>query len=66
MTPQHNQKIVSFPIKLGTVRLMFTQVDGEWQCHLTDEFMRDLEAALEGKIPQERVKWVDVPKFGDE
>lgn len=66
MTPQHNQKIVSFPISIGTVRLMFTKVDDEWQCHLDDDFMQDLETALNGKMPQERVKWVDVPKFGDE
>ena len=61
-----DQKIVSFPISLGTVRLMFTRVDGEWQCHLTDEFMSDLETALNGKVPQERVRWVDVPMLGSD
>lgn len=63
--PDYPQKIVSFPISLGTVKLMFTKVDGEWQCHLTDDFMRDLETALEGKVPQERVRWVDLPDFGE-
>lgn len=61
---QPEQKIVSFPISLGTVRLMFTKVDNVWTCNLADEFMHDLESALDGKIPQERVKWVDMPNFG--
>lgn len=64
MSKQPEQKIVAFPISLGTVRLMFTKVDGEWQCHLPDDFMRDLEDAIEGRIPRERVKWVDIPNFG--
>lgn len=65
MTPNHNQKVVSFPISIGTVRLMFTKVDDDWVCKLQDDFMRDLEDAINGKMPQERVRWVDVPNFGD-
>jgi len=61
---QNPQKIVSFPISLGTVKLMFTKVGREWQCHLTDEFMLDLESALDGKVPEERVRWVDIPDIG--
>ena len=58
---QPEQKIVSFPISLGTVRLMFTKVDNVWTCNIADDFMHDLESALDGKIPQERVKWVELP-----
>ena len=65
MAQQPEQKIVAFPISLGTVRLMFTKVDGEWCCHLADDFMQDLEDAIEGKMPRERVRWVDVPNLGD-
>ena len=58
------RKIVSFPIEIGEVRLMFTKVDGVWTCRLADEFMQDLQDAVEGKMPTERVKWVDVPDLG--
>lgn len=62
--PDPNQKIVAFPITIGEVRLMFTKDGDDWVCKLQDEFMKDLETALSGKMPQERVKWVDVPNLG--
>jgi hypothetical protein len=58
------QKIISFKTTVGEVRLMFTLVDDEWCCHLEPDFMSDLEAVLSGRVPQERVKWVDVPNLG--
>lgn len=58
------KKIVSFPIQIGEVRLQFTKVKDAWICKLDNEFMQDLETALSGKMPNERVKWVDIPDIG--
>jgi hypothetical protein len=59
-----DKKIVSFPITIGEVRLMFTKVGDDWVCKLADEFMQDLEDAVSGKMPKERVKWVELPDVG--
>ena len=59
------QKIVSFPIELGEVRLMFTKVDDVWQCNIANEFMIDLQKALRGEVPAEHVQWVDIPDIGN-
>jgi len=61
---QDHHKIIAFKTDIGEIRLMFTLVDDEWCCHLDPEFMTDLEAVLSGRVPQERVKWVDVPNLG--
>ena len=62
------RKVVTFPVVIegnnGEVRLMFTKVDGVWFCKLEDEFMDDLQAAVAGKMPTERVRWVDIPNLG--
>jgi hypothetical protein len=60
------RKVIAFPISIGTVRLTFTKDDdGDWACHLPDDFIRDLEDAVAGRVPKERVRWIDIPNFGN-
>jgi len=65
---QPETKILTFPIKLGKVKLSFTKINNEWVCYLNDEFMADLENALDNKIPDRlnpnKVRWVDIPDLG--
>jgi hypothetical protein len=58
------QATVSFDTKIATIKLAFTKIEGGWQCNLTDEFMTDLLQVIQGKVPVEQVKWVDVPNIG--
>jgi hypothetical protein len=55
---------INFDTKIATVALAFNKVDGVWQCNLTDEFMTDLLQVVQGKVPVEQVKWVDIPNVG--
>ena len=64
--PDPDQKILTFQIPLGSVKLMFTKADGVWQCHIADEFMIDLQKALNGIVPTEHVQWVDIPNLGND
>ncbi len=40
----------------GYAKLMFTKVEDNWHCIMSDEIMHNLNAYLEGKTPREYVK----------
>ena len=62
--PDPDQKVLTFQIPLGSVKLMFTKVDDYWQCNIAENFMIDLQKALRGEVPTEHVEWVDLPDLG--